>query len=134
MIDLDEELIGAIDKNDTVTASSLISSGSVNLNGKLWPLHHAAERGRVESMSMLLDAGADIMPLTDFDILRVISQLSRISLMRSNCLLSVMQISASSIQEAARCSRLRHNLKEKSDLSFYCLTPVRRSMVCRNSS
>jgi ankyrin repeat protein len=52
-----KKLINAIDKNDTGTASSLISSGSVNLNGKL---HRAAERGRTEIMAMLLDAGADI--------------------------------------------------------------------------
>jgi ankyrin repeat protein len=55
-----KKLIDAIDKNDTVTASSLISSGSVNLNGKSLPLHFAARRGRVEIMTMLLDVGADI--------------------------------------------------------------------------
>jgi ankyrin repeat protein len=55
-----QQLIDAIEKNDTVTASSLISSASMNLNGKSLPLHHAAERGRVEIMTMLLDAGADI--------------------------------------------------------------------------
>jgi ankyrin repeat protein len=54
------QLIDAIDKNDTATASSLISSDVVNLNGKPWPLHRAAQRGRVEIMTMLLDAGADI--------------------------------------------------------------------------
>jgi ankyrin repeat protein len=32
----------------------------VNLNGEPWPLHRAAEHGRVEIMTMLLDAGADI--------------------------------------------------------------------------
>jgi ankyrin repeat protein len=53
-------LIDAIEKNDTPTVSSLISSGSVNLNGEPWPLHRAAELGRVEIMTMLLDAGADI--------------------------------------------------------------------------
>jgi ankyrin repeat protein len=53
-------LIDAIEKNDIPTASSLISSGSVNLNGEPWPLHRAAEHGRVEIMTMLLDAGADI--------------------------------------------------------------------------
>jgi ankyrin repeat protein len=53
-------LFDAIDKNDTATASSLISSGSVNLNEERWPLHRAAEHGRVEIMTMLLDAGADI--------------------------------------------------------------------------
>jgi ankyrin repeat protein len=46
--------------NDTVTASSFISSGSVNLNGEPLPLHRAARFGRVEIMTMLLDAGADI--------------------------------------------------------------------------
>jgi ankyrin repeat protein len=55
-----EQLIDAIDKNDIATASSLISGGFVNLNGEPWPLHHAARDGRVEIMSMLLDAGADI--------------------------------------------------------------------------
>jgi ankyrin repeat protein len=59
-MDDDKKLINAIYKNDTVTASSLISSGFVNLNGKPWPLHRAAECGRVEIMTMLLDAGADI--------------------------------------------------------------------------
>jgi ankyrin repeat protein len=54
------KLINAIDKNDTAAASSLISSGSVNLNVEPWPLHHAAENGRVKIMTMLLDAGADI--------------------------------------------------------------------------
>jgi ankyrin repeat protein len=55
-----KKLIDAIDKNDTATASSLISSGSMNLNGDPWPLHHAALLGRVEIMTMLLDADADI--------------------------------------------------------------------------
>jgi ankyrin repeat protein len=54
------KLIDAIEVNDTVTASSLISSGSVNLDGEPWPLHHAARDGRVEIMTLLLDAGADI--------------------------------------------------------------------------
>jgi ankyrin repeat protein len=55
-----KKLINAIDKNDTATISSLISSGGANLIGKPWPLHHAAEFGSVEIMTMLLDAGADI--------------------------------------------------------------------------
>jgi ankyrin repeat protein len=55
-----QQLIDAIDKNDTATASSLISSGSVNLNGEPLPLHHAASLGRVEIMTMLLDVGAGI--------------------------------------------------------------------------
>jgi ankyrin repeat protein len=55
-----KKLIDAIRKNDTATASSLISSGSENLNGKPWPLLRAAQLGRVEIMTMLLDAGADI--------------------------------------------------------------------------
>jgi ankyrin repeat protein len=59
------KLLDAIHKNDTVTASSLISSGSVNLNGKPWPLHSAAGFGRVEVMTMLLDAGADINAVDD---------------------------------------------------------------------
>jgi ankyrin repeat protein len=53
-------LIDAIEKNDISTVSSLISSGSMNLNGEPLPLHRAAEHGRVEIMTMLLDAGADI--------------------------------------------------------------------------
>jgi ankyrin repeat protein len=56
----DDPLLDAIVQNDTATASSLMSSGSVNLNGKPWPLHLAAQLGRVEIMTMLLDAGADI--------------------------------------------------------------------------
>jgi hypothetical protein len=48
------------------TASSLILSGSVNLNGEPWPLHRAALRGRVEIMTMLLDAGADINAVTKY--------------------------------------------------------------------
>jgi ankyrin repeat protein len=55
-----KKLINAINDNETATASSLISSGSMNLNSKPWPLHHAAQLGRVEIMTMLLDAGADI--------------------------------------------------------------------------
>jgi ankyrin repeat protein len=54
------ELFDAIRKNDTAAASSLILSGSVNLNDEPWPLHRAAEQGHVEIMTMLLDAGADI--------------------------------------------------------------------------
>jgi ankyrin repeat protein len=57
-------LIDAIDQNDIATASLLISSssgsGSVNLNAKPWPLHRATEHGRLEIMTMLLDAVADI--------------------------------------------------------------------------
>jgi ankyrin repeat protein len=53
-------LVNAIKMNDTTTASSLISSGSVNLNISPWPLHFAARYGRVAIMTMLLDAGADI--------------------------------------------------------------------------
>jgi hypothetical protein len=55
-----QQLSDAIEKNDIATASSLISSGSLNLNGNPLPLHHAAFLGRVEIMTMLLDAGADI--------------------------------------------------------------------------
>jgi ankyrin repeat protein len=55
-----QQLIDAIRKNDTPAASSLILSGSVNLNDEPWPLHRAAHRGRIEIMTMLLDAGADI--------------------------------------------------------------------------
>jgi ankyrin repeat protein len=58
--DNSKKLSDAIDKNDTATASSLISSGSVNLNGETLPLHRAVGCGRVEIMTMLLDAGADI--------------------------------------------------------------------------
>jgi ankyrin repeat protein len=54
-----KKLIDAIYENDTATVSSFISSssGSVNLNGKPWPLDCAAGFGRVEIMTMLLDAG-----------------------------------------------------------------------------
>jgi ankyrin repeat protein len=54
------QLIVAIEENDTATASSLIKSGSVNLNGESLPLHSAVGFGRVEIMAMLLDAGGDI--------------------------------------------------------------------------
>jgi ankyrin repeat protein len=57
---LAKKLLDAIRKNDTAAASSLISSGSVNLNCEPLPLHCAAEHDRVEIMTMLLDAGADI--------------------------------------------------------------------------
>jgi hypothetical protein len=53
-------LLDAIDKNDTATASSLISSGAVNLNGEPCPLHRAAQHDRVEIMTMLLDDCANI--------------------------------------------------------------------------
>jgi ankyrin repeat protein len=53
-------LIDAIKKSDIPAVSSLISSGSVNINDEPWPLHRAAELGRVEIMTVLLDAGADI--------------------------------------------------------------------------
>jgi ankyrin repeat protein len=55
-----QQVIDAIASGDTATASPLISSGLVNLNGEPFPLHRAARRGRVEVMTMLLDAGADI--------------------------------------------------------------------------
>jgi ankyrin repeat protein len=54
------DLLEAIENNDTATVSSLISSGSMNLNGEPLPLHRAANHGRVEIMTMLLDDGADI--------------------------------------------------------------------------
>jgi ankyrin repeat protein len=63
---LAKKLIDAVDKNDTATASSLILSGSVNLNDEPWPLHRAAQHGRVEIMTMLLDAGADINAVTKY--------------------------------------------------------------------
>jgi ankyrin repeat protein len=55
-----QQMIDAIDKNDIAMASSLITSSVVNLNGEPWPLHRAAGHGRVEIMTMLLDAGANI--------------------------------------------------------------------------
>jgi ankyrin repeat protein len=54
------QLLGAIKQNDIATASSLISSRASNLNSNPWPLHLAAEEGRVEIITILLDAGADI--------------------------------------------------------------------------
>jgi ankyrin repeat protein len=54
------DLLEAIENNDTATVSSLISSGSMNLNGEPLPLHRAVHDGHVEIMTMLLDAGADI--------------------------------------------------------------------------
>jgi ankyrin repeat protein len=55
-----EALIDAIEKNDIAAASSLISSGVLNLNQKPWPLIDAAQHNRDEILSLLLDAGADI--------------------------------------------------------------------------
>jgi ankyrin repeat protein len=55
-----QQLIVAIVQNDIAAASSLISSRSVNLNDEPWPLHRAAQYGRVEIMTMLLEAGANI--------------------------------------------------------------------------
>jgi ankyrin repeat protein len=60
------ELINAIERNDTATASSLISSGSVNLNDEPWPLHRAAQHDRVDIMTMLLDAGADVNAFDEY--------------------------------------------------------------------
>jgi ankyrin repeat protein len=54
------ELVNAIEQNNISTVSSLISNGVVNVYDNAWPLHHAARQGRVEILSMLLDAGADI--------------------------------------------------------------------------
>jgi ankyrin repeat protein len=54
------QLIDAIEKNDIATASSLISSGDVNLNDEPWPLHTTVRHGRLEIITLLLDAGADI--------------------------------------------------------------------------
>jgi ankyrin repeat protein len=61
MIEMDGlTLIDAIKDNQIATASSLISRCSADLlNGGPW-LHRATERGRVEIMTMLLDAGANI--------------------------------------------------------------------------
>jgi ankyrin repeat protein len=59
-------LVDAIKKNDTATASSLISSGSVNLNDEPWPLHRAAQHDRVDIMTMLLDAGADVNAFDEY--------------------------------------------------------------------
>jgi ankyrin repeat protein len=46
----------------------------VNLNDEPWPLHRAAQHGRVEIMTMLLDAGADINAVDKINVLRVMSQ------------------------------------------------------------
>jgi ankyrin repeat protein len=56
----DEQLSYAIENDNIATASSLISSGCVNLNGESFPLIEAAQHGRVEIMTLLLDAGADV--------------------------------------------------------------------------
>jgi ankyrin repeat protein len=63
-----KKLIDAICKNDTASASSLISSGSVNLNVEPFPLLRAArfDFARVEIMTMLLDAGADINAVNEY--------------------------------------------------------------------
>lgn len=54
------ELRSAIEHNEIAKISTMIASGVVKLNDKPWPLHCAAARGRVEIMTMLLDAGASI--------------------------------------------------------------------------
>jgi ankyrin repeat protein len=54
-----EEMLDAIEKNDTKKVSSLISSGGVNVRDKLF-LHFAARRNLVDIMKLLLDAGANI--------------------------------------------------------------------------
>jgi ankyrin repeat protein len=111
-----KKLIDAIEVNDTATASSLISSGSMNLNGYPWPLHRAAQIGSVEIMTMLLDAGADFNAVDKDRYTACHVAIWSDELMRSNCFLSGVQISASSIQEATHCSRLSCNIEEKSYL------------------
>jgi ankyrin repeat protein len=59
-------LINAIRSHDIAKASSLISSGGVNLNDEPLPLHCAAQHGGVEIMTMLLDAGADINAFDEY--------------------------------------------------------------------
>jgi ankyrin repeat protein len=61
-----QQLLDAIEYNDTAAASSLISSDSMNLNGNPSPLHRAARHDRVEIMTMLLDAGADINAVDEY--------------------------------------------------------------------
>jgi ankyrin repeat protein len=56
-----QKLLIAISNDDSQTASSLIAGGLVNVNETTPPpLIAAARRGRVEIMTMLLDAGANI--------------------------------------------------------------------------
>jgi ankyrin repeat protein len=52
----------AIDNNDTVAISSLIATTNdiSKVNGTPLPLIHAAETGRVDILTLLLDAGVDI--------------------------------------------------------------------------
>jgi ankyrin repeat protein len=63
----DDDLFAAIKRNDIARASSLISCGAVNVNGKLLPLIEAAALGRVEIMTMLLDAGVEIDAVDNYD-------------------------------------------------------------------
>jgi hypothetical protein len=70
--------------------------------------------GRVEIMTMLLDAGADINAVDKDRSYQCVSyrNFRIISSMRSNCLSSVVQISASSIPLAAHCSRMSYNVTD----------------------
>jgi ankyrin repeat protein len=56
----DRLFVEAIARNDVAQVSSLIQSGTVNVNGPSWPLIVASKNGRVQIMALLLDAGADI--------------------------------------------------------------------------
>jgi ankyrin repeat protein len=79
----------------------------MKLNGESLPLLRAAELGRVEIMTMLLDAGADINAVDkDHSYCMSCRNFLPVILMRSNCWLSVVQISTSSIPMATHCSRL----------------------------
>jgi ankyrin repeat protein len=62
----DWRLVNAIFKNDIPGISSLIASGLVNLSHKPFPLHRATSFGHVEIMTVLLDAGADINAVDDY--------------------------------------------------------------------
>jgi ankyrin repeat protein len=109
-------LLDAIENNDIAIASSIIESGGgANLNSTPSPLHCAARLGRVEIMTLLLDAGADINAVNEAQRNSLVtSQFARSSLMRSNCSLTVVRISlsslprASSLLESHRASQRRH--------------------------
>lgn len=60
------KLLNAIADNDTAAASSLISTGNVEFDRIPMPFFYAAERGRVEIMELLLDAGANINAVNEF--------------------------------------------------------------------
>jgi ankyrin repeat protein len=88
---LESLLLKAIETNDIPTVSLLIEKG-VNVNYIPSPLAVAAERGYVEIMTMLLDAGADIDEGFRIKTIRhVFMPLPTNALMHSSCFSTAVQ-------------------------------------------